>query len=228
MTSITKKAIITASLLLFSDLSRGEDVVSNSQTATPLDRTSEVLKLQALLQQQEFLAVDFEQKIVRALRPNRARTSKGKAYFAKPNRFLWAQSTPVQEHLIYDGKILVQYRPQAKVATRFRNSANLRLREVEEVVAMVLQPESLLSRYSVIDMASAGTLVTVSFKPREKNQISKIKLTIAEATKTVHSVHLDYTNGNTWAVAFSNSKSASLKDDLFQFKPTAGTNVTDL
>ena len=231
MTDIAKILFLSlcVSVLFLESSSHGQGAQQvDPKVSVPVDKTSEVIKLQAILKKQQFLSVQFTQTTVRALRPNRPRKTRGKAFFANPNRFVWSQEKPIREQLIYDGSSLVQHRPDAKVATRFGKSGNVRLREVEEVVAMVLKPESLLSRYSIKNLTEDPTSIQVVFEPREQSQIQEIQLKVRQTDKAVSAVQLRYSNGNLWSVQFTDISFAQLDDKLFKFRPVPGTNITDL
>ncbi len=225
---MTLGSLLTASTLVANAQSKVVTSEPAKAEPVPLDKTTEIAKLQALLKQTEFLAVEFEQEIFRSLRPNNKRISRGYALFAKPSRFVWTQKDPIKEELIYDGKVLVQYKPDAKVATRFKDGSNMRLREVEEVVAMVLQPESLLNRYEPKEVNTSKDSAEVVLQPRQQGDLVSVTLRISLDRRIVDHVKLQYSNGNYWAVKFSNPSTSRIDDAKFTFTADKGVNVTDL
>jgi outer membrane lipoprotein carrier protein len=176
----------------------------------------------------EKLSVEFEQKTYKAVRKKTLRR-KGRALFAKPNKFRWIYESPDQEELVFDGATLWRYFPEEKQASRFAEASGA-VGEIETIVAMVLDPDKLNKRYIVSTQTKAadkGTL-ELMMKPRKgvKNQIKSIKLSFNPKGLIV-SIMMLYQSANSTTVVFSNHKT---KFDLaaLKFTPPAGVAVTDV
>ena len=176
----------------------------------------------------EKLSVEFEQKTYKAVRKKTLRR-KGRALFAKPNKFRWVYESPDQEELIFDGGTLWRYFPEEKQASRFAEASGA-VGEIETIVAMVLDPDKLSKRYVVSTQsktADKGSL-EMTMKPRKgfKKQIKSIKL-VFNPKGLIVSVMMLYESANSTTVAFSSHKTqfdlAALK-----FTPPAGVAVTDV
>jgi len=162
--------------------------------------TTELRDLQLKMQNATQLSVDFKQEKTSSLRPNNPSKSTGKAVFAKPTKFRWELAKSI---LIFDGDDLYSLSPKDKVATKFQTTSD-RSQEIKEVIDVVLDFDSLLSRYDLAESSKQGSSVKLVLKPKTQTTMSQIEVVVDGAAATIQSVRLTFKNKNVSAFVFSN------------------------
>ena len=189
----------------------------------------ELKKIEKKLQERETFEVKFSQQLKTGLRKREA-LSRGTAIFGKPNLFRWVLEHPAKQEMIFDGTSLVQYDKDAKAATRLAPTADKR-RELEEVIAAATSIEVLLNRYDLEKSgrdASSGN-VSLTLKPKTSSQgIKSISLKISAIQNFVEVVNLEFSDGSSNYIAFSNPQILKRNANTFKFVPPSGVKVSEM
>jgi outer membrane lipoprotein-sorting protein len=183
--------------------------------------------LQKSLQQRDVLAMDFSQERYLALR-NKTRQSRGHALFAKPAKFRWSLDAPKQEEWIYDGASLFYHLPQEKKVTRYSAKAG-EFRQLQEIVAAVLDFGELLRRYEVAEAKRAvvegSEQVVLTLRPKTAIDIRAIEIHVSEKVAAITFLKL-FIGDDYNAIRFSPPKSEVPAVDAFA--PPKGVRVKDM
>lgn len=185
----------------------------------------ELKSLQQKMKSATQLAVDFDQTKTNTLRPQRPSRSSGHASFAKPAKFRWELTKPQGETLVYDGTTLYSLNTKEKIATKYNATAD-RSVEINEVIGVVLDFDSMLKKYTLSESSKSGTTVTLKLKPKSANSIDAIDVQIDSATAAIKGLKLIFSNKNTSEFSFSNPDRSTLAPKTFEipkdYKVVAG------
>lgn len=163
----------------------------------------ELKTLQQKMKSASQLSVDFEQTKTNTLRPTKPSRSSGHAVFAKPAKFRWELAKTAGETLIYDGTTLYSLNIKDKVATKYSATADRSL-EINEVIGVVLDFDSMLKKYTLSSSIKDGTNVLLTLKPKAESTIDKIEVRVDNATASIKGLKLIFTNKNSSEFQFSN------------------------
>ena len=163
-----------------------------------LSQSKAELKHEKLLRSTKFLTVQFSQTIYKKLR-DRSTTRKGRAYFAKPNKFRWNFDKTKKgiEEYYYNGKMLTHYQSSSNEVTHYSTNKGLS-RDLNQVINLVLDPKALLDTFSIIENKTFKTTTTFTLKPKKdlRSDIHLIKVKISDTRKYVKEVKIQYDDGN--------------------------------
>lgn len=164
----------------------------------------ELRKIQSQLQNYQTLSLDFNQTVYKKLR-NKTLDNKGDVYFKKPQSFRWSFSNAQREEWIYDGDSLLHYFPKKGYAHRYKAYA-AKGKNLREIVSMVLDFDSLLTRYNVSSAFQQGKKVELSLKPKERGEIERVEINLDLDKNFIQSVKLNFEGGNYSFFVFSNPR----------------------
>lgn len=185
-------------------------------------------KIETKLQERETFSVSFSQQLKTGLRKREA-MSRGNAVFGKPNLFRWVLEHPAKQEMVFDGTSLVQFDKDARAATKLAPTADKR-RELEEVIAAVTSLDVLLSKYNLekSEKEASGD-VALNLKPKNTAQgIKSIALHISVAKNFVDLVHLEFSDGSSNHIVFSNPQPVQRTADTFKFVPPPGVKISEM
>lgn len=168
----------------------------------------------------DHVSLDFTQTVYKKLR-NRSLDRNGTAHFSKPNMFRWNFTSAKlgNEEFYYNGKVLTHFREAEKTVTNYNTNIGL-AKELNEVVNLVLQPQTLYKRYDVIpsEKAKGKTQPTITLKPKAPGtDIRSIEVGINEAKKYVSMIKIEYLDGNYTKFGFKNPKFTPNSLEIFSF-----------
>lgn len=189
----------------------------------------ELKKIEARLQERETFEVKFSQVLKTGLR-NREAQSRGSATFGKPNLFRWSLEHPTRQEMIFDGTTLIQYDKDARAATKLAPTAEKR-RELEEVIAAATSIDVLLGKYDLekSEKDTATGNITLNLKPKSASQgIKSIALRVSAAQNFIEMVHLQFSDGTSNRISFSNPLPVKRTPDTFHFSAPAGVKVSEM
>lgn len=166
------------------------------------------------------LTVDFTQTTYKKLR-NKTNVRQGDALFSKPGMFRWnfTNDKAGLEEYYFNGDRLTHYREKENLVNHYATNAGL-ARELKEVVALVLDPKALFSRYKVKDSKSANQKTTVTLEPKSKEgtDITSINVQVEDGQKYVEDVQIFYNDGNNTRFSFKNPKKTKNEPSVFTFQ----------
>ncbi len=174
---------------------------------------SEMREVQSKLSANRFLTINFEQKVYKAMR-KRTRSSEGKAYFAKPNKFRWIFKKPSRKEWIYDGNQLINYLPDQKSAIRYSAKAP-QAKELRQIVDMVLNLDSLLAKFDLSSAKKKGDLLSLKIVPKKRLQIEFAELNVDLKDYYISLVRLHFRGDNHTTFLFKKPSTASLSQGQF-------------
>lgn len=149
------------------------------------------------------LKLSFQQTIYKDLR-KKTRTGNGHAFFKKPNKIRWVIEKPKNEEWVYNGTELYHVIPQSKEAIKYSNIIG-QGKELEEIIDMVLNFESLLKKYNLLSaVEKTPDTIQISISPKENREIQSAEVTLNKKTNTVESIKLLYRGNNHTTYVFSN------------------------
>jgi outer membrane lipoprotein-sorting protein len=210
------KILRTASILVlfFSQHLFGAELLS----------TDELKELQRKMKSASQLSVDFVQTKTVHIRPKKPSRSEGKAIFSKPTKFRWELYSP-PSLTVFDGSNLFEINTSSKVATRYK-AAGSRVRDLQEVIDLVLDFDSLLSRYKIVEASKIEKSILLKLSPFSKESgISGIDIALDAASASIKVVSLSFTNKNVSKFEFSNPNRNPVSPLMFQVPP--GIKVID-
>ncbi len=162
-------------------------------SADPISK-KELGELQAKLKKTDYLHVQFEQTIFKALR-GRTVEQKGEAYFARPNRFRWVLEHPIKEELVYDGKIFSQYRPSDSTLIQ-HEAKSQRFRQIDQLMDLVLNLDSLTERFDAVDPVKFRQDLSLGLLPKKDSELGasvrRVDVTISLARNYLKSLKITY------------------------------------
>lgn len=182
----------------------------------------ELKKAQDKVKAFENLTVDFEQSRVDIRK--KTQKSVGKAMFSKPDKFRWQLVKPHADEWIYDGKQLLNYKPEEKEATRYAATGN-NAKGINQIVDVVMNMDALLKRYDVIKSTQEGSVVAVELKPKSEGDIKGMNLRLDVKAGYVSFLKLFYRDGNDSELTFNNPKKQPIPASTFVLPK--GVKITD-
>jgi outer membrane lipoprotein-sorting protein len=186
--------------------------------------TEELRDLQLKLNARKELKLSFQQLRTSALRPLKPSKSKGNAVFSRPDRFRWEIESPQPDILVFDGKNLFNFKPGDTTATRYKTEGD-RTREIKEVIDFVLDFDSLMKRYQLVESTKLANAVTLKLKPKTGSAISTVEIQVNTKSNYVQSLKMIFPNKNESSFEFS--EPMPLKGDLTSFTPPAALKIVD-
>lgn len=215
-----------------------EQVKTKTPTKIPIKSSKKNLSLkdlkniQKLLIKYEALSLSFAQKTYRSLRDTE-HNYLGQVYLISTGKFYW-QLQPIKKKktdiLIFDGKSLFSFSKGAQYAIRYP-ADNSKGKELEQLVNMMSDFDSLLTQYSVSSSYQINQEIHLSLIPKSKSEITKVDLVVdlvqSGKNKTVHikSLVLHFQNKNYTSFKFSNHKKE--KVDLSRLKLPKGIKINE-
>ncbi|MBP6219120.1 MAG: outer membrane lipoprotein carrier protein LolA [Oligoflexales bacterium] len=167
-------------------------------------KVEEIRQIQGKMKSYESLSVEFSQSVFKNLRKKTV-TSRGEAFFKRPDRFHWRLLSPKPEEWLYDGKDLVNYFPTKKEAVRYSANA-AKGRNLRELVDMVLDFNKLLDHHKLVSAVKEPGRILVELAPVDSSEMTKIELVIDEAKNFVSSIKMHFRGGNVTTLSFSSPK----------------------
>ncbi len=186
--------------------------------------TEELRELQSQMGKRQDLRLDFIQIRTSALRPQKPSKSSGFAIFQKPSKFRWETQKPQTDILVFDGESLLNFKPGAATATRFKAEGG-RAREIKEVIDFVLDFKALLERYQLTESIKQGQSIALKLKPKTSSAIVLLNIEVDGKANMVKSVMMTFQNNNKSEFQFSNP--SVLRPELSMFKAPDGVKVID-
>lgn len=162
--------------------------------------TGELRDLQQKMKSATQLSVEFSQIKTTSIRPDVPSKSSGKAVFAKPNKFRWEIGKTT---LVFDGSDLYSLNSVDKSASKF-GAASDRFQEIQEVIDLVLDFDSLLKKYDLVDSSKVGEVVKLQLKPKKPGAIKEVEVLVDASSATFQAVTMVFGNKNKSAFVFSN------------------------
>ena len=183
---------------------------------------------QSMLSAIQHLAVHFTQTTFRPIRKT-TRTRSGMAWFAKPGSFKWEFSPKSKqtETWFFNGTKLSHYLALENTVTHYGTKGGIGS-ELKQVVKMVLDPGTLLSKYSAQQTQDSAASKAYLLKPKGKSSIESIEIVISKAQKFVSKVAIQYANGEKSSYSFSSPNKSPIKKTEFEFQKKPGVKEKTL
>lgn len=182
--------------------------------AAELLSTEELRELQLKMKNATQLTVDFTQTTTVAIRPGRQAQSSGKAFFSKPTKFRWELAKPAPL-LLFDGLALYDVNETTKIATKYPASGKKTL-DIQEVIDLVLDFDSLLKRYKIMETFKEGRTIRMKLQPKAPGALLGIEVTVEAASASIAKIVLTFANKNVNSLEFSNSDRRTLPKSTFE------------
>lgn len=183
----------------------------------------ELRKIQGNVKNLNHLTVSFDQSQYRALR-KRERTSSGRARFSKPDKFYWALENPMQDAWVYDGKQLYNYSADLKSAVKY-NLSGPKARSVTKIVDLVMNLDSLLKRYDMVEARREGDVVKVELAPKTKSDVTAVDLHISESQNYISYIKLYFPGGNHTVLNFKSPNRSPIPASVYSLPK--GVKITE-
>ena len=206
------KLLITA-ILLISTMAQGKDNLKKAH--------------KDLFTKIDHISVQFKQTIYKKLR-NRTLSRSGQAYFSKPNYFRWNFENKDfgTEEFYYNGKTLTHFREKEAVVTNYNTNVGL-AKELNEVVSLVLDPQTLSNRYDITKAKKEKKQTHLSLTPRPgvATEIASINVKVSDQRKYVKEVKIIYLDGNYTFFQFKNPRFSPNDLKIFTFSKKGSFTV---
>lgn len=196
-------------------------LLSVTQISTPAHAGEEIKKeelksLQQKMKSATQLSFDFVLLKTNTIRPNKKPSqSNGHASFGKPTKFRWELIKPAGDILIFDGSTLFSLNAKDKIATKYDASGNRAL-EIKEVIDVVLDFDSMLKKYNLVQAIKEDANVLLKLKPKIAGGIDSIEVRVNNASASLHSLKLIFSNKNTSEFVFSNIDRSVVSPKTFE------------
>jgi outer membrane lipoprotein-sorting protein len=204
-------------------ISAGSFLLSTPLAAKDLNM-EDLKRIQEKVKGFDTLSVDFDQETYSHLRGKSVK-GVGKAVFVQPGKFRWQLLKPTADEWIFDGKTVVNYKPDEKLASRYASDGS-KAREISQIADSVMNLDALLKRYDVIKATQDGDLVKVDLKPKTIGEITAMQLHLKPKEGFVSFLKLHYDNKNTLGVTFKNPSRQAVPASAFELPK--GVKVTDI
>lgn len=175
-------------------------------------------KHSVLLKSRNHINVQFTQTIYKQLR-KKTIERKGEASFSKPGKFYWVfkKYDKDNEKYYYDGNTLTHYIIPKKLAQQYSTKSGFGA-QLGEIVDLVLDPDKLLTRYSLKNSKSEKGTTYLTLVPNQKfGEIKEIFVKSSDKRKYIKEVKIYYTDGNNTKFAFKNPRFKAISQDTFIF-----------
>ncbi len=152
--------------------------------------------------------------------------SRGRIRYKKPNYFLIEFFHPEPSQMVFDGKTLLLYFKEEKVAERYRVDANPM---VERYLLFSKDPfQEKLAQWRIIE--DRGTVLTMEILPKEKEAVFlKTRLWVSKKDWTVVGMEMVERNGDTTLLRYSNVKiNTGLTSADFQIGLPKDIKITEI
>ncbi|MEP7273804.1 MAG: outer membrane lipoprotein chaperone LolA [Acidobacteriota bacterium] len=183
--------------------------------------------LQAKYRRLQTLSADFTQ--VYTARGERTRRESGRLLLKKPGKMRWDYTSPEAKLFVSDGRVIVEYVPSEKVATRTRVKESSDLRAP---FMFLLGRGDLRRDFSKIEWANeapthAGNRV-LRLIPKRAGEFRELMLEIDLATLQLARLSFIESDGARSDFSFTNLRENPPASDLqFRFEPPEGVQVID-
>lgn len=185
---------------------------------------TELKELQTKMQQSDALTVDFLQTSYTALR-GKSRQRRGRAQFSKEGKFKWMLETPMKEYKIYDGTNFYDFSPDANSAVRYAQAGD-HASELKQIVDLVLNMDTLLKKYELVEAKDFGDSVHVRLRPKDAaTDLVLVELIMDLKKSYISSLKFDLRNKNTLTHEFSKPNREPLPAGTFSIPQ--GVKITD-
>lgn len=159
------KKIITLCFLLPINLALASDE-KNTPATDPVPASIDLEALKALqkdLSGFTYLSLDYANTRSKKIR-NKTTTSKGKAFFSKPNFFRWVKT---ESEVIYNGDSFFQYSPEDKAAVQF-NISQGDGKQIHQLMNLFLNFNELQNLYEIKEFKNSGEVAELKLVPKTK------------------------------------------------------------
>ena len=173
-----------------------------------------------LLGQTANISADFEHERFTSFR-GRTKTREGTAHFAKPGSFRWSyqHKRHGEETMYFDGKTLSHYIERDNTVHHYAAGKGQLAKELGQVVDMILNPGSLLERFTATESKTSGGRHVYNLSPRlESSEIQSLTIEIPSAKRFVKGISIEYRNGNRSTYRFENIKEGPIQPSTFKFR----------
>ena len=135
-------------------------------------------------------------------------------------------SSQEADEWIYNGSSLLSYNKKRNEASRYK-AASSRVKELKEVVSIVMDLSFLVSRYKIESSVKTKKNLTLIMTPIRKNEIEKIDLNISLQKNYIEKLQLFFRGGNHSTFLFSNQE-PSQSIDLKELSLPKNTKIIDV
>jgi len=195
---------------------------STKETNVSLD---EVIMLQKKISSSKYLAVDFEQERKIKGRPRVSKKS-GRATFSRPNSFRWSTTEPksIANMWIFNGQQLFDYQVTTNEAVKYEITGS-KAKEIQSIVRMVLDIESLLKRYTFENAVRTDDLIKIKLLSDGKDSVEYVNLLLDEKNEFISDLEILFRGGNQLKTLFSNPDRSDVP--VSAFLPPKGVKITE-
>jgi outer membrane lipoprotein-sorting protein len=179
--------------------------------------------IQQKMRAADSLQADFKQVRFSSLR-KKSTESNGYAVFAKPDKFRWSILKPISEEWLFDGTSLFNVKPDRKVALKYV-SANDKAKELRDLVDLILNFDTLLSRYTLRRAELVRDKLLVILTPNSSSEIDEVEMTIFPEKSYVSEIKLSFRNKNSLSYLFAEPSKKPLAPNAFELEKTV--KITD-
>ncbi len=197
--------------------------VSSAALLAEAISVEEIKDIQKKMKSSKYLTVDFSQQSYSASR-KRTATSLGRLHCTKPVMFRWMIIKPVPNEWIYDGNQACNYIPDEKLAVCYKSMASMR-KNISEIVQLVTNVDSLLSRYNIIKAEMNPKYVMMELSPKTKMSVEKLVIHLDMKKNFISYLKLFYVDKNHSTFVFSNPQHKINDSTLYQVPK--GVKVSD-
>ena len=120
--------------------------------------------------------------------------------------------SPVADQWIFNGQLLYNYNPATRSAVQYA-PAGPKARQLNQIVDLVMNVDSLLKRYQVLQAVQDGSLVQL--KPKSRQDIKKVDLHLDLKNDYISWLKLYFRNGNNTTLDFRQPKRGQLPASVF-------------
>lgn len=173
---------------------------------------------------EDFSADLFQEKRISLLKGKVV--SRGRIRYKKPNYFLIEFFHPEPSQMVFDGKTLLLYFKEERVAERYRVEANPM---VEKYLLFSKDPfQEKLAQWRIVE--DRGPVLTMEISPKEKEPLFlKTRLWISKKDWTVVGMEMVERNGDTTLLRYSNVKiNTGLTSAAFQIELPKDVRITEI
>jgi len=209
------KRFLTMMLLAYSFSTVYADAIS----------VEELKSIQSKFKAYDHLSVDFKQTKFVSIRPTRPIESSGSASFSKPGKFKWVTKTKSGEDVaMYDGQNLMQYK--GNTGNRYKSTGE-RSQELNRIVDLVLNFETLLQNYRPVRQERKGDLIELELEPKmQVGDLEKIQVKYDLKKNLLTYLKMNFKDKNSSIYEFSNPSTKSI--DQATYTPPSTVKFFDV
>ena len=186
----------------------------NKELSSVQTMEKELRNLQSQFKSFNHLKVKFVQNTYRSLRKRKTKST-GEALFSKPDKFRWMIQTPQESQWVFDGKSLSYFVKKTNQKSVYSANAG-KGKELRQIVEMVMNVDTLLDKFKLINLQNKGQTVEVFLEPKINGEVKKAVVHLNSKSHIVEKLRLNFDHGNYSEIDFEFVHNKNITNKMYE------------